>query len=325
MKIGLVFNPNSGARRVNKNMMRILSEKLSTHELFCSYASYHILKDFFTVSAAGSQDISGTFKDCINAGRTLSFADAVVSFGGDGTVSDIVSGMRQSGKMVPIIGVGMGTANAGPFITIKTEKQAYGFDFEHLCPRWIEGIDVYEDSIYIGTGFNDVVFSDTLISTVEGNTCTVNAASFWRKGERIISEPGEINTPETVIKINDSVVCPSRKISQIIIGCIDEKHSSLYAYKAYTGLICWSSYTGCTAVMTVCKEPVIKMTSGKGPFSMSFSQSIFSGKDILSISGLKGFCIIDGNPRSDMSRGHKILIKTNTKAALSVQGSEKND
>ena len=46
-------------------------------------------------------------------------ADAIAVIGGDGTMADVAFALWQIGAVLPIIGVGVGSANVGPLVTCR--------------------------------------------------------------------------------------------------------------------------------------------------------------------------------------------------------------
>jgi len=318
MRIGLVYNPNSGKREKDLDLMKALSKKLEGLHLFCTKSTHLYLKEYFDLEIIGSGPIHNDYRDTINAGNALSKMNLVISIGGDGTVSDVVAGMRQAGRLSPVVGVALGTANCGPFIVLRSVSDILDFDFLNIRPKWVTGLDVFEEE-YISSAFNDVVISETLISTVEGKNLTIDASSFFYRNERTPREPVSIASETSRLEINGEEVSPHFRISQIIISPFSKGTKGLFAYKAVSGLLCWLPYSPCSSAMIVSSRPIITMVEPGGTVSAEIKQFILTNSDTVRLSGFEAFCVIDGNPRVDLSASNEIEVKTNGRAGLGVK------
>jgi len=318
MRIGLVFNPNSGKREKDLDLMKALAKKLEGLHLFCTKPSHIHLKEYFNLEVIGSGTIHNDYRDTINAGKALSGMNLVISIGGDGTASDVVAGMRQIGRLAPVAGVALGTANCGPLIAIRSVADILNFDFLNIRPKWVTGLDVFEEE-YISSAFNDVVISETLISTVEGETCTIDASDFFYRNKRTPREPTSIASAASRLEINGEEVSPHFRTSQIIISPFSKDTKGLFAYKAVSGLLCWLPYSLCNSAMIVSSRPIITMVEPTETISADLKQFILTNSDMVRLSGFKAFCVIDGNPRVDLSVSAGIEVKTNERAGLGVK------
>jgi hypothetical protein len=242
----------------------------------------------------------------------------VISIGGDGTASDVVAGMRQTGRLAPVAGVASGTANCGPLIAIRSVADIVDFDFLNIRPKWVIGLDVFEEE-YISSAFNDVVISETLISTVEGKSLTIDASNFFYRNERTPREPVSIASETSRLEINREEVSPHFRTSQIIISPFSKKTKQLFAYKAVSGLLCWLPYSSCSSAMIVSSRPIITMVEPGETVSADIKQFILTNSDTVRLSGFEAFCVIDGNPRVDLSVSKGIEVKTNGRAGLGVK------
>lgn len=327
MKIGIVYNPNAGNSVFQKEAIKALKTKLNSEKLFCSASSHPFLKGCFPdIVCLGKKEAENSYQDSVNAGAELKEMDLVIVFGGDGTVADVVSGQRKTGKLIPIMGIGCGTANAGPLIFTSQLKALEKLDPQKLKLVYVNGLDVYDkNDCLIGTAFNDLVFSDCLVSTSGKTVVTVSAKEFL-SGKRNCAEPSKIGTENTSIEINKKIVDIPFEIGQIILSPVYNKSS--FACKAVFGKVCWLTHSDKDATMIVTKTPIIKITDTddlRAENPVLLSQFIFGSKDRLKISGTKGFAIIDGNPRIDMEGdGAAAKIILNSTAALTVQTETSN-
>lgn len=318
MRIGLVYNPNSGKLENDRGLMKALASKLEGMHLFCTGSTHFHLKEYFDLEVVGSELILNDYRDSVNAGKVLAETDLVISIGGDGTASDIVAGMRMIGRLAPVVGVALGTANCGPFIVLRSVSDIFEFDFLNIEPIWVTGLDVFEEK-YVGSAFNDIVISETLISTVGVETCTIDASDFFYKNKRTPREPTSIASAASRLKINGEEISPQFQPSQIIISPFSEDMKSLYAYRAINGLLCWLPYSLCNSAMIVSSKPIITMVEPGETVSAEIKQSILTNSDTVRLSDFKAFCVIDGNPRVDLSVSAGIEVKTNGRAGLGVK------
>ncbi|HDP76634.1 MAG TPA: hypothetical protein ENN47_00315 [Mesotoga infera] len=318
MRIGLVFNPNSGKLENDRGLMKALASKLQGTHLYCTGSTHFHLKEYFDLEVVGSELILNDYRDTVYAGEVLSETDLVISIGGDGTASDIVAGMRMIGRLAPVAGLALGTANCGPFIVLRSVSDIFEFDFLNIEPIWVTGLDVFEEK-YVGSAFNDIVISETLISTVGLETCTIDASDFFYKNKRTPREPKSIASAESRLEINGEEVSPQFQPAQIIISPFSEDMKSLYAYRAINGLFCWLPYSLCNSAMIVSSRPIITMLEPGETISAEIKQFILASADTVRLSGFNAFCVIDGNPRVDLSASKGIEVKTNGRAGLGVK------
>jgi hypothetical protein len=318
MKIGLIFNPNSGKCRIKDEIMVALAGKLSGDHLYCTSSTYENLKNYFKLDVI-EDEIACNCTDTIRAAEKLCNVDLIISFGGDGTVSDIITGLRTAKKLVPIAGVALGTANAGPFIKFRNPEDILNFNFHSIQTEMVPGLDVYCHGEYCGSAFNDVVISDTLVSTVNGETKTILANEFYYRNKRVMAEPSVISMEKSMVFLNSKKLDLKNSISQIILSRVSREEMNFYNYKAYNGLFCWLPYCKSNSVMIISGEPIIRMTDNVDNYAVNLEQVIFSERDTVKFVNFKGFCIIDGNPRVDMTKFPEVEIISNERAGLKVK------
>lgn len=315
MRIGIVCNPLSGKYTEFNKIWHLLARKLVLHNLFCTYATSRLLPEGIPHNIVGERHVYGTEKDSIIAGSTLQNVDFVIVFGGDGTLSDVVYGQHLAGKLVPIAGVALGTINAGPLVTFKSIDDLLKFNLEEFSAKPVAGVEVYSNESLIGVAFNDVVFSDCTVSTVEEQVCTVDAKAFL-KGQKIVTTPKKIGTSATEIRINGEFIKIPFEIGQIIISPLHKV--DVHKGKALSGKLCWAPYLNMIGGMIVSEQPIIKIVTSESDAlsSLLLSQFIFKSNDVVEVKKTKGFVIVDGNPRLDMESTDKCTLKFNDKAAI---------
>src|SRR5659263_241271 len=100
--IGIIVNPAAGAGK----------------EFIESVVSSAI--EMFKESRVIRPPISEGREATMGASAELSsIVDAILVVGGDGTMSDVAYSLFAEGAATPIIGIGAGSTNAGPLITVR--------------------------------------------------------------------------------------------------------------------------------------------------------------------------------------------------------------
>ncbi len=319
MKIGIVVNPNSGNRESFRRFLPSLAPALNGKRLYCTASTQIYVRDHLQPQVIGSKEVTKDYRDTERAGKDLVEMDLILSFGGDGTVADLIYGMRSTGKQVPIANVALGTANCGPFTVFRSVEDVVRFNFDQITQQWTRGLDVFEEGSYRGTAFNDVVISDTLVSTVDHEIKTVDAARFFYQSERIVKEPGRIDTQTSFLAVNGRAFRSEGKISQIILSPFSQKEEQFYAFRAVNGLFCKIPYCDCHSGMILSSRPIICIDDHSESAWADLRQVIFLDQDVIQASNFNAFCILDGNPRIDLNRSKEIQIQANEFAGLRVK------
>ena len=137
-----------------------------------------------------------------NAFEIAPGVDAILVVGGDGTMSDVAYSLFESGISTPIIGIGAGSTNAGPLITVKAAE----LDTLDTCALTIQevgGIIATIRGERTGIGFNDIVFGDTVLTTLHERVVQVNAAEYM-KGKKVPATPSKAGTIDSEVLIERS-------------------------------------------------------------------------------------------------------------------------
>ncbi len=322
VKIGVVYNPYSGDKARHADFLTILGKKCKNHTVYCTSYTREFIKEFF-VNDLIAYDVPfiESWKHSFMAGKVLLDVDILIVLGGDGTIADVVRGQREAGRLIPILGIGIGTANSGPLINIKEPKELEEISFKELETMPIGGLDVYnKGGEFFGSGFNDIVFSDTLVSTLDGKKTTVDASMFV-KGKKKEKEPSFIGKCDTKITINQYNIHIPFKIGQIILSPIYNKEK--FIGKAIFGKLCWLPFSNKDASIIVSHAPLIKFIKDiklEAHIPLYLAQFVFGEEDKVQISNTRGFAIIDGNPRINMEKESEVVtIRYNTRAAYTAR------
>ncbi len=120
----------------------------------------------FRFVVAGSA-VKGTREDTLATatGMAEKKADLIVAVGGDGTLRDVASALYKAGAKTPILGVGVGSTNVGPLITLRGDAEWDGLDLEQATPKPLDGFWIKFD------GETEVSLHDVYISTFLVGSC----------------------------------------------------------------------------------------------------------------------------------------------------------
>jgi predicted polyphosphate/ATP-dependent NAD kinase len=225
--------------------------------------------------------------------------DAILVVGGDGTMSDVAYGLFTTGSTTPILGIGAGSMNAGALISLKaTELDA--LDPDALTVREAGGILATLKGETRGLGFNDIVFGDTVLTTLNGRVVQVNAAEYM-KGMKIPAPPSRAGTMDSEVYIErqgKAIQIHKGEFGQIFAAPLEER----YLGKGLAGGTSLAAALGLPAGIAVISQPLINYSIGPDEL-LSMEPIItrtasFRKDDKVVVRGLKdGTCLnIDGNP-----------------------------
>jgi hypothetical protein len=315
--IGIVLNPYSGDQKIKNQILDNLKNVLKDQKVYCTQFTYDYVSEFFKCNVVKKEiEDKSDINPSIRSGMILRKVDLLIVLGGDGTISDVVFGQRQANNLIPIIGIPCGTANAGPLMSFRSIEELKDFSIIGGFPEYILGIDVYDsERKLMGTAFNDVVFSDCIVTT-KGKKVEIVKAEEFIQGEKKSAEPSNIGKENTEIYINKTKINPEHDIGQIIVAAVT--NSEIFKGKAITGKLCWIPYSEKKAVMVISKQVIIKMPKQEdyNPSNpLVLSQYLFGSEDTLKIGKAKGYLIIDGNPKLSMDK-NECFLKLNRKAAI---------
>ncbi|MCX9085173.1 MAG: diacylglycerol kinase family protein [Candidatus Methanoperedens sp.] len=279
--LGVIVNPKAGAGKIaiEKIASRAI-EKFSYCEIIRS-------------NPVGRE---GTMKI---ARELASGVDAILVIGGDGTMSDIAYSLFRSGMDTPIIGIGAGSTNAGPLITAKA-KEIDQIDPGKLSLKEVGGILAVLNDKQLGLGFNDIVFGDTILTTIKGKVVQVSAAQFM-KGKKIPSPPAMAGTEtsEVVIERKGTTKLIHRGLfGQMFASPLEER----YLGKGLAGGTSLASALGLPAGIAITSEPLVNYSIVQEEFLeiepiITKTASFREGDEVI-VHGLKEgiYLNIDGNP-----------------------------
>jgi hypothetical protein len=246
------------------------------------------------------------------ASELASKVDAIMVIGGDGTMSDVAYSLFISGCTTPILGIGAGSTNAGPLITAKA-KEIDKLDPHELFIREVGGILAFQNREQAGLGFNDIVFGDTILTTLKGKVVQVLAAGFM-KGEKIPAPPSRAGTTRSNVSIESkgkTRLIHSGEFGQMFASPLEER----YLGKGLAGGTSLATALGLPAGIAITSEPLINYSIRQEELldmePIVTSTASFREGDEVIVSGLKeGTCLnIDGNPLAILKSDDEVRLR----------------
>jgi hypothetical protein len=182
--------------------------------------------------------------------------DALVVIGGDGTLADVAFAIVEARCHVPLLGIGVGSANVGPLITCQG-ADAHCLADTQLTTRAVDGLIAGANGTDLGLGFNDVVIGFTVLATVDGQVVDVDAAQKMR-GVNVPHDPEPVWTEQThVVKQSprgETPVAQGNQVATVIVGLPDER----FYGKAIAGGVLLSGLIGDSAGCLVCNHLLVR-------------------------------------------------------------------
>lgn len=225
--------------------------------------------------------------------------DYVITVGGDGLASYVAGVILHSDVKTIMFGVGCGTANVGPVVSVSPDELAQ-LELANLSVVAAMGIRVMDGNEQLGYGFNDVILGDTLLATVGEKTTNVSAVLLASEGKIEEKRPGtRIASSEFLLKKNNQHIFygNSSEIGQIIVAPL--QFDRLYG-RAIMGALCQGGYDSTLAAVAISDRPLVSCFDPEMRFHglVPVNHLLFSQGDEITITGLGADAqiIIDGNP-----------------------------
>lgn len=307
MRVAVLFNPDAGSNMKFCEIGDILSNRLSSHEVFTcrNFCGKFYLPD----AVETGSNVPCDYLDSI-AYMTLSLIqyapELFICVGGDGLAAYVADTLITNSCAVPIMGIAGGTANIGPIISIEPGTLNL-FDPEKLHLSSAGAIHVKNGYRHLGYAFNDVIIGNTFLGTVNGEITNLSVEALLEKNKKDIATPSADITVDgfDIIKNGSSVNFSIGKPAQIIVSPLEVDN---FYGRAITGALCYSAYLPLKAAIGLYDEVLVKIDSNKvaEEHFIKVEHMLFGPGDLVSISGLseKGHIVIDGNP---YLREHEIV------------------
>lgn len=319
VRAGIVANPHAGlGPEVVRSTVRCVAEAIAQ-----AVPNWRViaLRDSFAADPAAG----GPWIRTIAGSATTSAADAtanaliaggvdlLIGIGGDGTLADIAAAIVHSGQAIPLLGVGIGSSNVGPLVSVRGEAVSSAW-FRSLAVHGVHGIEAFRSAASLGFAFNDAVFSNLYFGTRDGKRVDLDAAAHLRGDDRSI-EPSSVCLETTYVEKNGRTVLDGKRhrLAQIVASPLNEPR--VFAGKAVSGLMSWGPYLGRPAVVAGLSEVAIRTRIDDELLAvvepLHLYHVCFGAADTIAVGGLDpaAVVVLDGNPVLHMERAERVELK----------------
>lgn len=316
-RFGLVVNPSAGRGQAEiAAIVRLLLGKLKDQQLILvdgSLESALAVELGIDATVIASPDDASLDATSTTALLLAGDVDVLIGMGGDGTLCDIASVMLERGATAQLLGIGAGSANVGPLVSL------LGSDIERLSLDDLEeghvhGIDVDVSDAFVGTAFNDVVFGNTFFGTRDGKRTDLDAAAKLA-GEDRCADPETVCGPDTWIDKNKRRMLTNsdNSIAQIIASPLNEGGD--YAGKAISGLMCWGPYLGNHGVLAASSSVMVRtqleLADVIDAEPLRLAHLSFGKDDEITVGGMcsGAVLVMDGNPMRLLTPSDEVTLR----------------
>ncbi len=316
-RIGLVVNPTAGrGEKQIVEIVRKLLETLREKEVCLIKGTLESrLATELGVRATSIPASEDSELEARSAAALLlqSGVDVLIGIGGDGTLCDIASLVLDTEAAVQLLGIGAGSANVGPLVSL------LGLDIDHLSldrlhETHVHGIDAYLADDLVGTAFNDVVLGNTFFGTRDGNRIDLDAVAKL-SGEDRPADPRSVCGTRTWIDKNNRrmLVNSNDAFAQIIASPLNE--GGVYAGKAISGLMCWGPYLKNYGVLAAANSVMVRTQLALEDLNnaepLRLAHISFGENDRITIGDLlaNAVLVIDGNPTRLLSPSDVVTLR----------------
>lgn len=297
MRVGVVVNERSGGGRTKDTIIRELCNAWHGHTLIgCAGYGGEMLDE-----QIAAPEISGFLPRLHHVIDSLidKNVDMLVTVGGDGTAAYVANALISRGMKIPILGIGTGTANVGPIVTVREGEPIPNLEELEIVP--VGGVGAFHpEHGWMCWAFNDLVLGNTLLGTINGKVVTLDACRMAKSGEKIPTKckGNIIELPGLIVGKNGSVLeTVTQRIPQIIVSAVER--DSFYG-RAITGMLCYTPDSPYQAAILFPTRPLVSYEENPYGFErlMWSGQLLFRAEDRIHLDGLcKDICVIaDGNP-----------------------------
>ena len=296
MRIGVLINPSAGHGHQARAVIERLEQNWQDHELLSvdGPAAGAFTRAVLLPEPAGGY-VDKLFESV--AALVAAGAEMIVTLGGDGTAAYAAEALGARRKTVPLLGIGLGTANVGPIVTLSGDDPVPAV--ESLRFEFGDAVEVLSGGSRIAAGYNDVVLGNTYLATVEGETVTADGEILLREGQVRRGKPLEnVLGPAARIAKNGRLLPVSLPaVSQIIAAPLAEDR--LYG-RAVHGIYCYAPDSPTLGALTLSARPLVSYEPDDRGFDAFAPEErlLFSAADEIAISGLdpRVLAVCDGNP-----------------------------
>ena len=224
-------------------------------------------------------------------------ADLLVTLGGDGTAAYVAEAVVASGKRTPILGIGLGTANVGPIVTLTAEDELPPLDA--IAFRPVGSIAVFSGGKRVAAGYNDVVLGNTYLATLDGLPVTADGNALLREGIVREGKPlVSVLTAETVITKNGRPLPHTLgEAGQIVASTLERDDLN---GRAVHGIFCYAPGSPTMGALTLSARALVSYEEDDRGFDAFAPEErlLFSEEDEIAITHLapETLAVCDGNP-----------------------------
>ncbi len=333
-KLGLVVNPRAGRggesnARIARQLIETLSPEITlvgAGEMGADALTGLRVEPLDYAPAQGRARTPALVAQMIARG-----VDLIAVVGGDGTMADVAFTLFRVASRVPILGVGVGSANVGRLVTIRGDEIARLTNAQ-LEPRALTALIAGANGETLGIAFNDVVISTTVLATINDQLAEVRVAPKIA-GENIPGKSETIFTGATRVwreSPNGAIeIAHGDQVGTLLCGFPDSR----FFGKAIAGQACLAAYLDLAAGCLVGSQPLVRMIANAEelmrdePFVSRYAS--FDENSTIHATGLRNgvaLCV-DGNPLKILSRGDTVTIGVKRKCinALVVRTKDQED
>ena len=314
-RLGLIVNPRAGrGDETNARVARRLIETLNpgTTLVGAGEMGADALMGL-RVEPLDYAPAQGRARTPALVGKMLAHAiEMIAVVGGDGTMADVTFALYRAASRVPILGVGVGSANVGGLVTV------LGDDVTQLAnarlePYALDALLAGANGETLGIAFNDVVISTTVLATINGQLTEVQVAPKIA-GENIPGKSEAIFTDATRVwresPNGTTEIARGDQVGTFLCGFPDSR----FFGKAIAGQACLAAYLDLPAGCLVGSQPLVRMIADAAelmrdePFISRYAS--FDENSVIHAIGLRDGVALcaDGNPLKILSRDDKVTV-----------------
>ena len=183
--------------------------------------------------------------------------DALIVIGGDGTLADVAFALADQVNPCPILGIGAGSTNVGDLITCRADA-VHALQNARFVPESMNALVAGCNGTDLALAFNDVVIGATVVGTLAGEVCDLDATAFYG-GERILGHPQPVASAMTLVmkRTGDRLVRVAQgvEVGTVVVGFA---HYLCFYGKAIVGGVALTDLTGQPAGCLVCAQPLVR-------------------------------------------------------------------
>ena len=296
MRIGVLVNPSAGHGQKARAVISRLEESWQGHELLAlagpsapCFTRATLLPE---PDGRYVEKLFGSVRALLDAG-----AQMIVTLGGDGTAAYAAEALGDARRTVPLLSIGLGTANVGPIVTLSGDDPIPPVEALAFVPG--DGVAVFSGGRRIAAGYNDVVLGNTYLATVDGETVTADGQTLLTEGRVVRGMPLEnVFGPDTRVTKNGRPLPVSLPaVGQAIAAPLSQDR--LYG-RAVHGIYCYAPDSPTQGALTLSARPLVSYEPDERGYDIFAPEErlLFSAADEIAITGLDPsiLAVCDGNP-----------------------------